>query len=122
MEIQITESVAKAIKSEGVSEESFIQSARRYIDACREFRLMTVVYYVTKSGTRIGRTLEHSDGVIYNFQLFFALMGIRRNGDFRFCFSGLFDLHYNIIWKLHNMGFIDREECDELCQRTPNII
>ena len=111
----------------------FVAHANRYIKAIKEGRVINSIGSVSKSGmSRTLKFLECSKNgkgySYYNFYLLFKLFGFAQVNDsdyFRVYGCGMdmiFDTNYRIIHKLHELGFIDKKQCDVLCQKTPTTI
>lgn len=117
-----------------VTTEAFVGWAERYVKACKERAIVCVIEKVSASGmSRNLKFLQMSKSKegrydMLQFWGFFKALGYQevKNSDcFRVHGCGMdmvFATNYNIIWKLHCLGFITRKECDDLAQRTPHKI
>lgn len=110
----------------------------RYIKASKEHRIICNIESVSSSGmSRVLQFLEMSAGSrhdhggkrygLLTFWVFFVALGYQQAGRDGFRVHGcgmdmVFATHYDIIWRLHNAGFIDRKTCDKLAQRTPHKV
>lgn len=109
--------------------ERFISDAEIYLNATKERRMFCIIHSVSKSG--MSRTLSfHSceigdKGAYYrNFNCLFIALGYSETKDGYFRINGcgmdmVFNTNYNIIHDLKRLGFIDKDECENLAQITP---
>lgn len=124
----------KKLKSEDVDIADFIRHAVRYIKAIKQGRMMCKIHSVSKSGmSRTFRFFE-MDGRkgqfrVYNFWLFFKMMGFSEARNNRDCFTiggcgmdMIFHTNYTIIRRLHRLKFINKSECESLEQGTPVVV
>ncbi len=117
--------------------DSFIEQAKRYISATKEGRMLCIIESVSSSGmSRKLRFLSVEQNKTgkkrYNYCNFWSLFkhlgySEARNDRQNFTIHGcgmdmVFNTHYNIIHKLHRLGFINRKECDKLAQDKPNTL
>lgn len=112
----------------------FIQSAKRYIKAIKQGRVICNIESVSASG--MSRTLKFLEcngsiksGFNYlNFWKLFKDLGFsqgRNTNAFRIGGCGMdmvFHTNYTIIHNLHQLGFLTKKECDLLAQKTPPVI
>ena len=118
-----------------LSEECFIDNAKRYIKAIKEERMICSIGSVSQSG--MSRTIKFvelakSQGnkfhIMLNFFQLFEVLGYQKikNSDyFRIHGCGMdmiFNTNYNNIHHLHNLGFMTKKMCDSLAQKTPHVI
>jgi hypothetical protein len=113
--------------------DGFIDNAKRYIEAIKEYRMICSIGSVSRSGmSRTIKFVEMKKGehrhFIYNFFQFFDMLGYSKvnNSDY-FKIGGcgmdmIFHTNYTIIHQLHRLGFINKDECSTLSQATPAII
>jgi hypothetical protein len=117
----------------GMTSETFIDHAKRYINAIKEARMICSIGSVSKSGmSRTIKFLEMSKGenrhFLYNFYQFFDALGYRKINDsdyFRIGGCGMdmiFHTNYSIMHDLRRLGLINKEECDTLAQQTPHVV
>ena len=107
------------------------EHAVRYIKACKENRLMCNITHVSASGmTRHMKFFEMNKSNkqyhVYNFWYLFNALGYKSKRD-SFVVGGcgmdmVFATHYNIIHKLHNLGYISKQQCAVLAQKTPIVV
>jgi len=113
----------------------FINSAKRYIAASRQHRIMASIGSVSKSGmsrtirfTELGKSKYDGQHYIMTFCSLFNELGYREikdSGYFRITGCGMgmvFHTHYQIIHQLHSLGFMTKPQRDKLCQKTPHVI
>ena len=137
--INLSKDVLKGIaKNTYYSTESFIKDAHDYLNAIRENRMINVIGSVSSSG--MSRTLkftscehnpDNNSRPYYqrNYTAFFEALGYTEvknaYGYFRVGGCGMdmiFHTNYTIIHRLFNMGFIDKQTCEQLAQQTPTTI
>jgi len=126
----IRKNVEKEITPDSIDQ--FINDAKRYIKATREGRMLCNIDTVSKSG--MSRTIQFlscekfpksNQFDYYNYFAFFRALGYKptnHNATFRINGCGMdmvFNTNYNIIHKLHRLGFISKKECEFLAQQTP---
>ena len=131
---EVEKNIAKKLKY--YSYEQFEKDAVKYIEAIQEGRMLCIIHSVAKSGmSRVMsfHSCEQSEynPYFYNYRqyncLFIALGHTEskcRNG-FRIGGCGMdmnFATNYNIIHNLHRLGFITREVCNVLAQKTPTVL
>jgi len=111
----------------------FIDNAKRYIKAIKEERMICKIVSVSQSG--MSRRIYFNEfcfdnkqkrGFIYQFHVFFQTLGYKSN-DNGFLINGcgvdmIFHTNYTIIHELYNLGFITKDECKVLAQKTPKNI
>ena len=114
--------------------EGFYDNAIRYIKAIKDSRMMCNIKSVSRSGMSRNIRFFEMDGSkkdkfrVYNFYAFFLSIGYQKVNDsdcFRIHGCGMdmiFHTNYNIIHRLHNLGFISQKECAILAQLTPHVI
>ena len=130
---EITKNISKKLNF--YSEEAFINDAEAYIFAIKQNRMINVIGSVSASG--MSRTLKftsceknkNTDGYFQRsyFSLFRALgfTPVKQSDYFRVSGCGMdmiFATHYDIIHQLTQIGLINDEECQKLCQLTPKTI
>lgn len=113
----------------------FMHNAKIYINAIKERRMLCRVVRVSQSG--LSRVInfyscekkQSLNNYCYrNYIQFMSSFGYKETKDgkgVRVCGGGMdmvFSTNYNIILKLHKIGFISKEECEELSQMTPIIL
>lgn len=135
---EVEKNITKKLKY--YSYEQFEKDAVKYTKAIQEGRMICVIHSVAKSG--MSRVMSfHSCELVsyldsnspksfhyrqYN-RLFTALDYTEskcRNG-FRIGGYGMdmvFATNHNIIHNLHNLGFITKEVCNVLAQKTPTVL
>lgn len=107
----------------------------RYIKAIKEKRMICNIESVSSSGmsrnikfVEMRKCTELKEHFILNFYKFFVVMGytkVKNSDCFRITGCGMdmiFNTNYNIIHNLYNMGFISKQICSTLSQKTPYII
>lgn len=113
--------------------QEFISCANTYIKAIKSGRMMCSIKSVSTSG--MSRVLSFhsfegtiSKGYYRQYYSLFKTLGYKednnRNG-FRVNGCGMdmvFHTNYTIIHKLFKLGFINKKQCDSLCQKTPTIL
>lgn len=134
-QVEADKTIMKYMRSnEYYSIESFIRDANAYIKAIKENRMICNILSVSKSGmSRNICFLSCEKGTIqYNYRTYWALfksLGFspsRSDRDY-FNISGcgmdmIFHTNYCIIHDLYNLGFINKDQCASLAQKTPTII
>jgi hypothetical protein len=134
--VQADKELMKLINSNSyTSVESFIENAKRYIDAIRTGKMICNIASVSNSG--MSRNIKflapefNKARKMYqycNFYTLFKHLGFTENkktGEFRISGCGMdmiFHTNYTIIHKLHRLGFIDKKVCAKLAQMTPTVI
>ena len=117
----------------------FISDSERYILATKEGRMTCTITSVSNSG--MSRNLHFNSfeindptrgsedmGYYSNYMMFFKSLGFteaKQSGSFRIGCCGMdmvFHTNYTIIHKLHRLGFINKQECDKLAQKTPRCL
>lgn len=128
------ELLKKFKSSEFYNSESFIENGMRYIKAIKQRRMICNIGSVSKSG--MSRTIKfmecrkisgRNEYSYLNFYSLFDMMGYNPDigGYSRITGCGMdmiFYTNYQIIHRLHKIGFINRKQCDILAQNTPQII
>lgn len=136
---EVTELVKQANKGEKYPEsvDYFIDSAKRYIKAIKEGRMVCSIGSVSDSG--MSRTIKfievakngrpyHKAYSVLNFYSFFKIMDfspVRDSDYFRIGGCGMdmiFHTNYTIIGNLHRLGFLSKKDADYLRQQTPPVI
>ena len=130
--IENNKELLKGLKKVDMSIDQFIRDAQTYLRAVKERRISYTVDTVSKSG--MSRTLVITscerwrwDGKLryyyrqYNTMLqamgYSVKRGYRDSIRVHGCgMNMLFATNYNIVWSLHRLGFINRKQCDVLCQ------
>jgi hypothetical protein len=133
--IQSDKEIMKRINANTyTSIEGFIDNATAYIQAIAERRMCNVIKSVSNSG--MSRVLKFQSFEIYkesknqngkgyfrNYYTLFKHLGYTETKTgFRVSGCGMdmiFNTNYNIIHKLHRLGFIDKSTCEKLAQFTP---
>lgn len=123
------------VEKYGSSEvDQFTQSAKRYIKAIKQGRVICNIESVSASGMSRNLKFMECNGTIkkgFQFLNFFKLfkdLGFktgRNSNAFKISGCGMdmvFHTNYTIIHQLHQLGFLTKKECDVLSQKTPNII
>jgi hypothetical protein len=123
-------------KTSYTSVESFIESALRYLNAIREGRMSCFIESVSRSGMsrnikfiayevyKKNKNNEHT-GYYGNFYTLFTHLGftpVKNDSCFKIYGCGMdmvFHTNYTIIHKLARLGFIDKQMCEVLAQKTP---
>ena len=115
---------------------SFINDAERYIDAIKEGRVICSIGSVSSSGMSrtikflaCTKNMQRKNYQYLNFFAMFRVLGYTpagKYGDY-FRINGcgmdmIFHTNYSIIHKLHRLGFINKKQCAEYCQQTPQVI
>tara|TARA_R110000822_G_scaffold302960_1_gene427480 strand:+ start:182 stop:610 length:429 start_codon:yes stop_codon:yes gene_type:complete len=136
----IENNIAKTLKlcnvqKYGSSEvDQFVQSAKRYIKAIKQGRVICNIESVSASGMSRVLKFNECNGSIksgfrfLNFWKLFKDLGFAENKNsqgFRVSGCGMdmvFHTNYTIMHQLHRLGFINKKECDELAQKTPKTI
>lgn len=118
------------------SVEQFIKDGQRYIKAIKEGRMINSIGSVSSSGmSRTMKFLEcakHKGENRYQYYQFWSLfkaLGHREaKGDRDYFSIGgcgmdmVFATNYNNIHKLRRLGFINKQQCERLAQKTPTTI
>jgi len=119
------------------SVDTFISDAEAYVKAVRENRMINVIGSVSSSG--MSRKIKftscekyaYNDNEYYqrNYSCLFRALGYKesKNSYGYFTISGcgmdmIFHTNYSIMHSFCRYGFITKEECDKLAQRTPSTI
>lgn len=114
--------------------DQFIKDGKEYVSAIKQGRTFCTIPHVSKSGmSRVIKytTCQRSNGRFYyrNYICFMRCLGYSENksywGGFNIGGCGMdmnFATNYNIIHKLHRLGFITKKSCDSLAQQTPSVI
>ena len=119
------------------SVDAFISDVEAYVKAVKENRMINVIGSVAKSG--MSRTIKFTsceryvsnDNEYYqrNYSCLFKALGYKESYNSRayFKISGcgmdmIFHTNYSIMHSFCRYGFINKEECDKLAQRTPSTI
>jgi hypothetical protein len=119
------------------SVDTFMSDAEAYVKAVKENRMINVIGSVAKSG--MSRTIKFTsceryvsnDNEYYqrNYSCLFRALGYKesKNSYGYFTISGcgmdmIFHTNYSIMHSFCRYGFITKEECDKLAQRTPSTI
>lgn len=136
--IEITDKkIVKNIeKQKYYSLEAFTTDSNMYLKAIAENRMMCCIKKVSASG--MSRNLKfnscekgtHPSRKYYyrRYNSFFIAMGyaeVKDSDSFRIGGCGMdmvFHTNYTIIHKLHRLGFINKAQCDKLCQMTPTVL
>ena len=121
-----------------LSNDVFINHAKRYIKAIKEGRMICSIGSVSSSGMsrtikflEIGKVKTYDKETRYSlsnfYQFFEALEYSKAKNDGYFRIGGcgmdmIFHTNYSIINKLGRLGFMDKKACDTLAQRTPPIV
>jgi hypothetical protein len=108
-------------------EESFLNCAKDYIAAIRQKRMICVIRSVSKSGmSRVLKFHSFEKPYIRNYYSLFIALGYRKvDNGFRISGCGMdmiFHTNYSIIHDLCRLGFITKDECNGLAQKTPTTI
>jgi hypothetical protein len=136
IDVKLPNYVKRAIKKNAYTEPDFISDGIRYINAIKEGRVICAIASVSESGmSRTIRFLEcaksnYEPRYIYlNFYGFMKCLGYKTAGKYGdyFRINGcgmdmIFATNHNIISSLYDMGFINKEQCDDLSQKTPTVI
>lgn len=120
-------------KQKYYSEEQFISDVKSYIKAIKEGRMLNTIHSVSSSG--MSRVIsfhsceKNKNGFYYRqyVSLFRALGYSKGSTDFNFRITGcgmdmIFHTNYSNIHLFYNLGFINKSECDILCQKTPTTL
>lgn len=110
-----------------------IKDAKSYIAAIKSGRMLVVIKSVSASG--MTRKMDFSacekagkgyyQAYYYrSFSRMFVALGYRLDKNHDIVISGcgmdmVFNTNYNIIHKLHKLGFITKSACATLAQKTP---
>mgnify|MGYP003564244553 FL=1 len=135
---EVEKNIAKKLKY--YSYEQFEKDAVKYIEAIQEGRMVCVIHSVAKSGMSRVMSFHSCESVSYldsnspkslhyrQYNCLFTALGHTeskcRNG-FRISGCGMdmcFATNYNIIHNLHRLGFITKEVCNVLAQKTPTVL
>lgn len=115
--------------------EDFEDSARRYLKAVKDGRVVCSVGNVSSSG--MSRTLRFvevaknkytGDYQVLNFHILFEALGftsVKGSDYYRISGCGMdmiFYTNYTIVNQLHNLGFITKKTRKVLEQKTPTVI
>lgn len=115
--------------------ERFIADAIDYTKAIKSGRMVCVIKNVSASGMSRQISFSSCEWYTYlnsygqrNYNAFFVALGytpVKNTGYFRINGCGMdmvFNTNYNIIHKLHRLGFISKSQCNKLAQNTPSVI
>ena len=112
------------------NEDLIIRDAKRWIKATKDQRMLCVIKHVSKSG--MSRDMVFLEGRERGFRNFFSFMrelGFKPTDNYSnsFRISGcgmdmVFHTNYTIIHRLHKLGFINKKQCEELAQMTPQTV
>ena len=136
---EVEKNIAKKLKY--YSYEQFEKDVVKYIEAIQEGRMVCVIHSVAKSGMSRVMSFHSCEQIQYQqladntidfhyrqYNCLFIALGHTeskcRNG-FRIGGCGMnmiFATNYNIIHNLHRLGFITREVCNVLAQKTPIVL
>lgn len=104
----------------------FVSSAQSYIKAIKSGRMLCVIKSVSASGMSRVISFHSFEGTGYRqYWSLFKALGYSEDKNtqgFRIGGCGMdmvFATNYNIIHKLHSLGFITAKECATLAQKTP---
>lgn len=108
----------------------FIDTAKRYIKAVEERRLVTTIGKVAPSGlSRTVKFIEVQKNVgTLNFYVFFKTLGfeqVKNSNYFRVHGCGMnmiFDTHYKIVMKLKNSNIIKDKRANKLINKSLTTI
>lgn len=133
MKIKLTKEIEKHLEKNQLSNDVFIESAKCYIKAIEQGRMICNIESVSKSG--MSRTMKflscekYASGYSYRsyYLLFKALEFNNVKGTHYFRINGcgmdmVFATNYTIIRQLCSMGFISKDKCKVLEQKTPTTI
>jgi hypothetical protein len=128
---EIIKNIDKKLKY--YTQEQFIQDCKTYINAIKEGRMINVIKSVSSSG--MSRVIKFTscepsnNGKYYqrNYNCLFIALGYTeaKNDGFRINGCGMdmiFHTNYSIIHSFKHIGLISKEDCEILCQMTPNSI
>jgi hypothetical protein len=136
----IENNIAKTLKLSNVEKygssevQQFTQSAKRYIKAIKQGRVICNIESVSASGMSRVLKFNECSGTIkkgfhfLNFWKLFKDLGFSENKNsqgFRISGCGMdmvFHTNYTIMHQLKNLGFISSKECESLAQKTPTVI
>ena len=123
------------VKKYGSSEVSqFTQSAKRYIKAIKQGRVICNIENVSRSGMSRNLKFLECSGTIkngFNYLNFWSLFKdlgfttLQNRQSFKINGYGMdmvFHTNYQIMHQLQSLGFISKKECEILAQKTPNVI
>tara|TARA_R110000822_G_C15154620_1_gene477600 strand:+ start:331 stop:759 length:429 start_codon:yes stop_codon:yes gene_type:complete len=123
------------VKNYGSSEvDQFTESAKRYIKAIKQGRIICNIESVSASGMSRNIKFMECNGTtkngfsFFNFFKLFKDLGYKNaknSNSFKISGCGMdmvFATNYNIIHKLKNLGFLSPKDCAALAQKTPNVI
>ena len=116
--------------------DQFFDDSQRYVKAIKDGRVICSIGSVSRSGmSRTIKFLECSKSqtqpryFYLNFFSFFRMLGYTetRARDHYFTISGcgmdmIFHTNYTNIHYMHNLGIINKSQCESLCQMTPSVI
>ena len=136
----IENNISKTLKLSNVEKygssevQQFTQSAKRYIKAIKQGRVICNIESVSASGMSRNLKFLECNGSIksgFHYQNFFKLfkdLGFktaRNSNAFKVSGCGMdmvFHTNYTIMHQLENLGFITKKECSILAQKTPTVI
>lgn len=132
--ITLSKEVLKAIeKNNYYTEAHFILDAKQYIEAIKEGRVIVSVVSVAKSGMSrrlkvlaYQKNKDSDKGYYRQFNSMFEALGYKIK-DYAFTVNGcgmdmIFHTNYSVMHAFARMGIITVEDCNWLCQQTPNNI
>lgn len=115
-------------------QDQFFNDCERYVKAIKERRVICSIGSVSKSGmSRTIKFLECSKGKTHynylNFFVFFKCLGYTESKakDHYFSISGcgmdmIFHTNYTNSHYMEHLGIINKKQCADLCQQTPQVI
>ena len=136
----IENNIAKNLKLSNVQKygsseiDQFTESAKRYIKAIKQGRVICNIESVSSSGMSRNLKFMECNGTIkkgFYFANFFKLFkdlgytNAKNSNAFRVSGCGMdmvFHTNYTIMHQLENLGFITKKECSILAQKTPTVI
>lgn len=134
MKIKLSKEVEKNIeKMSYFSIESFIDSAKAFLKATEQGRMICNIDTVSKTG--MSRTMKflscEKNKTNFNYRNYFAMFKalgfneVKGTSYFRISGCGMdmvFATNYQVVRQLHQMGFTTKEKSKWLEQKTPTTI
>lgn len=109
---------------------NFLSDAKQYVKAIKNGSMFCVIQSVSNSGMsrviNFYSSAKSKDGRFYyrNYNCFFIALGYTETKEgFRISGCGMdmiFHTNYSIIHSLFRLGIINKKQCSQLAQNTPN--
>jgi len=128
--VNLSEDVLNRISKEDYyTKECFIEDVKCYLKAVKSGRILYTVTSVSRSGMSRNILIKSFEGTMrkgsyrtyYNFLKILGFRFVNNSDSIRVSGCGmnmLFATNYNIIHKLHKLGFIGKHQCEILAQNV----